>query len=115
MEKRNFNFMDIVIRLIGSIVVLGVTAFITPGFAISSIWALFLSALVLTILDYLMSLIFDINSSPFGKGFVGFLAAVLILYVTQFFVMGYSVTIWGALIGAVVYGIIDAFIPGKQM
>ena len=55
-----------------------------------------------------------LHASPFGKGFVGFALAAIILYVTQFFVAGYSISWIAAIIGALIYGVVDYFIPGKQ-
>jgi len=46
---------------------------------------------------------------------LSFVLAAVIIYITQFFVAGYSVTLLGAVIGALVYGIIDAIIPGRGM
>jgi len=39
----------------------------------------------------------------------------VIIYVTQFFVAGYNVTIWGAIIGALIYGLVDLIIPGRAL
>ena len=50
----------------------------------------------------------------FGKGFVGFVLAVVILYATQFFVAGYSISWMAAIIGALIYGVIDYIMPGEQ-
>ena len=50
----------------------------------------------------------------FGKGFVGFVLAVVILYATQFFVAGYSITWMSAIIGALIYGVIDYILPGEH-
>ena len=55
-----------------------------------------------------------LNASPFGKGFVGFALAAAVLYVTQFFVAGYTISWMAAIIGALIYGIVDYFIPGNQ-
>ena len=33
-----------------------------------------------------------LHASPFGKGFVGFILAAVTLYLTQFFVAGYSIS-----------------------
>ena len=46
--------------------------------------------------------------------FVGFVLAVVILYATQFFVSGYSISWIAAIIGALIYGVIDYIIPGEQ-
>ena len=105
---------QIITRLVVSAIVLAVTAFFTPGFNINSIWSLAIAAVVLTIMDYLIAKFTGLQASPFGKGFVGFVLAAVILYVTQFFVAGYTISWIAAIVGAVVYGIIDYFIPGEQ-
>ena len=106
--------MQIIGRLITAGIVLAITAFFTPGFQISNFWALAVAAVVLTILDYLVSKFTGIQASPFGKGFVGFVLSVVILYVTQYFVAGYSISWMAAIIGALIYGIVDYFLPGEQ-
>ena len=105
---------QIVGRLVAAAIVLAITAFFTPGFSINNIWALALAAIVLTIIDYLIVKFTGLHASPFGKGFVGFALAAIILYVTQFFVAGYSISWMAAIIGALIYGVVDYFIPGNQ-
>ena len=105
---------QVVGRLIAAAVVLAITAFFTPGFTINNIWALAIATVVLAVMDYLISKFTGIQASPFGKGFVGFALAAITLYVTQFFVAGYSISWMAAIIGALIYGVIDYFIPGNQ-
>ena len=105
---------QIIGRLVVAAIVLGVTAFFTPGFSINNIWSLGLAAIVLTVMDYLIIKFTGLHASPFGKGFVGFVLAVITLYVTQYFVAGYSISWMAAIIGALIYGVIDYFIPGDQ-
>jgi len=101
-------------RLIAAAVILAITAFFTPGFQINNIWSLGIAAVVLTLLDYLIVKFTGLHASPFGKGFIGFVLSVVVLYVTQYFVAGYSISWMAAIIGALIYGIIDYFIPGEQ-
>ncbi len=101
-------------RLMTAAIVLAVTAFFTPGFAIQSIWTLAIAAVVLTVLDYLIVKFTGLDASPFGKGFVGFILSAVILYVTQYFVAGYTISWLAAIIGALIYGIVDYLIPGNQ-
>ena len=103
---------QIVGRLVAAAVILGITAFFTPGFSINNIWALILAAIVLTIIDFLITKFTGLHASAFGKGFVGFVLAAITLYVTQFFVAGYSISWFAAIIGALIYGVVDYFIPG---
>lgn len=105
---------QIVGRLITAAVVLAITAFFTPGFQISNIWSLAIAAIILTVMDYLIAKFTGIQASPFGKGFVGFVVSVIILYATQYFVAGYSISWMSAIIGALIYGIVDYFLPGEQ-
>ena len=101
-------------RFVAAAVVLAITAFFTPGFSINNIWSLALAAIVLTLIDYLIVKFTGLQATPFGKGFVGFVLAAVVLYVTQYFVAGYSISWMAAIIGAVIYGIVDYFIPGEQ-
>lgn len=110
----NFSMTHFIVRLVVGAVVLAITAALTPGFAISSLWSLLFGAVVLAGLDYLASRFLGANASAFGKGITGFIMAAVIIYITQFFVSGYVVSLWGAIIGALIYGIVDAIIPGKS-
>lgn len=105
---------QIIWRFVAAAVVLAITAFFTPGFTINNIWSLALAAIVLTVLDYLIVKFTGLHTSAFGKGFVGFVLSAIVLYVTQFFVAGYAISWMAAIIGALVYGVIDYFIPGDS-
>ena len=105
---------QIVGRLATATIVLAITAFFTPNFSINNIWSLVIAAVVLTVMDYLIVKFTGLHASPFGKGFVGFALAAITLYFTQFFVAGYSISWMAAIIGALIYGVVDYFIPGNQ-
>ena len=101
-------------RFVAAAIILAITAFFTPGFTISNFWALAIAAVVLTVMDYLIVKFTGLHASPFGKGFVGFILAAIVLYVTQYFVAGYSISWIAAIIGAVIYGVVDYIIPGNH-
>lgn len=105
---------QIVGRLITAAIVLAITAFFTPGFHISNVWALAAAAVVLTVIDYLITKFTGLHASSFGKGFVGFVLAAIVLYITQYFVAGYAISWIAAIIGALIYGAVDYFIPGNN-
>lgn len=113
-SSRQNTFVQVILRFITSAVILAITAFFTPGFTISNIWALALAAVVLTVIDFLLIKFTGLHASAFGKGFVGFILAAVVLYVTQFFVAGYSISWIAAIIGALIYGVVDYFIPEQQ-
>lgn len=105
---------QIIWRFVAAAIVLAITAFFTPGFTINNIWALAIAAVVLTAIDYLIVKFTGLHASPFGKGFVGFILSAVVLYVTQFFVAGYTISWIAAILGAIVYGVVDYFIPGDD-
>ncbi len=105
---------QIIGRFIVAAIILVITAFFTPGFSINNIWSLAISAIVLTVMDYLIIKFTGLHAMAFGKGFVGFVLAVVVLYATQFFVAGYSISWMAAIIGALIYGVIDYIMPGEQ-
>lgn len=105
---------QVVGRFIAAAVVLAITAFFTPGFSINNIWTLAIAAIVLTLLDYLVVKFTGIHASSFGRGFIGFVLSVIILYVTQYFVAGYTISWMAAIVGSLIYGIVDYLIPGDQ-
>ena len=107
------TFFQIFKRLITAAVILAITAFFTPGFSINNIWSLALCAIALSLIDYSINKNTKIESSPFGKGFVGFALAAITLYLTQFFVSGYPISWLAAIIGGLIYGVVDYFIPEK--
>lgn len=111
---KDFSIGEMLLRVLITSIVVAIAAYFTPGFTIYGIWSLLLAAVVIGVLDYLIQRFTGIDASPFGRGVTGFLVAAIILYVTKFIVPGFNISIWGAIIGALVIGIIDAIIPGRE-
>lgn len=114
-RTQHFSITHFIIRLIVSAVVLIIAQALTPGFAITSLWSLLLAAVILAALDYLAQKMLGVDATPFGRGISGFIVAAVILYVTKFIIPGYDITIFGAILGALIYGLVDLIIPGKAM
>lgn len=111
----NWDLGGMLMRLLVTAVVVGIAAFLTPGFSINSLWSLVLASVVIAVLDHLVQRFAGINATPFGRGIAGFIVAAIILYATKFIVSGFNITVWGAIIGALIIGIVDAIIPGRAM
>lgn len=114
-RTQQFSITHFIIRLIVGAVVLIIAQALTPGFAITGIWSLLLAAVALAALDYLAQRLVGVDATPFGRGVSGFIVAVIILYVIKFIVPGYNITFLGAILGALVYGLVDLVIPGRAM
>lgn len=102
-----------IIRFIAATAILIVTAYMAPNFETKSIPILLLVAFVILILDYMMSVVTGIHDHPIARGFVGFTSALILIYMTQFFVDGYYISVLSTLIAAAIYGVVDSLLPNK--
>ena len=102
-------------RFILVAVILMITSYLTPGFSIRGMWSFLIAAVVISLLDYFVELFMGVDASPFGKGIKGFIIAAIIIYATQFFVPNMGVSILGAVLAAVVIGVLDAIFPARAM
>ncbi|WP_010272405.1 phage holin family protein [Paenibacillus senegalensis] len=105
------NFLAHLVRFIVSALVLMFVGWIVPNFTVGGFWSAFFLAIVIAIVGWIIEGIFGRRITPFGRGIVGFLVSALIIWIAQFIVGGVSVTFLGALLAALVIGIIDLFIP----
>ena len=113
-DKRNKDersWLGIIIRFVVAAIVLMVTSLITPGFSNMGFGTALLAAIVIAVIDYVIQKLFKMDASPFGRGIVGFLLSALVIYLTQFFVPVMEVNVFGAIVAALIIGIIDAIIP----
>lgn len=102
-----------IIRFIVAAIVLWIVGFLVPGFRVEGFGSALLAALVIAALGWLIETFMGRDISPYARGVVGFLVSAVIIYVTQFIVAGVSASIIGALLAALVIGVIDLFIPTK--
>ncbi|MGG6312487.1 phage holin family protein [Paenibacillus macerans] len=105
------HFLGHVVRFIVSALVLLVVGWLVPQFSIGGFGSALLLALVIALLGWAIEGIFGKRVTPFGRGIVGFLTSALVIWLAQFIIAGVSVSIIGALLAALVIGIIDLFIP----
>ena len=109
--NRSIQFIG---RLLTAILILGITAFFTPGFTTSSIWILALTIGILTIVDFLIDNFTKLYFHPFIKFIIGFILAGIALFLVQYFVIGYMISILSVFLGALVYGLVDYMLPSEE-
>lgn len=114
-RRQGSGILSFISRFVVGAIVLAITAFFTPGFTISGLFPLLVAAAVIAVLDYVVFRLFKLDASPFGRGITGFIVAAVIIYATKFIVPGYNVTLFASLIAALIYGVVDALIPGRGM
>lgn len=102
-----------IVRFVVAAIVLMVIGFIVPGFSIQGFWSALLAAIVIAALGWIVEMFFGDNISPYARGIVGFLVSAVVIYVAQFIVPNMEVSVLGALLAALIIGIVDMFIPAK--
>lgn len=105
------QFLGHVVRFIVSAIVLMIVGWIVPQFSVGGFGSALMLALVIALIGWAIEGIFGKKVTPFGRGIVGFLISALVIWLAQFIVSGISVSVIGALLAALVIGIIDLFIP----
>ncbi|MDU5467243.1 MAG: phage holin family protein [Peptoniphilus harei] len=106
------------IKLIIKILISGLAILITSALSIGiqtdGYTTAIMAAVVIGILDWAINKFTGVDASPFGRGAVGFVVAAIILFITGQIVDGFTVSILGAIIGALILGIVDSFLPADK-
>lgn len=100
-----------IVRFIVSVIVLMIVAALVPGFRIAGFGTAIIAALVIALLGWLMEKMFGERISPYGRGIIGFISTVVVLYVTAMLVRGFEIGLFSAIVAALLIGIIDMFAP----
>ena len=106
------------IKLIIKILISGLAILITSALSIGiqtdGYTTAIMAGIVIGILDWAINKFTGVDASPFGRGAVGFVVAAIILFITGKFVDGFTVSVLGAIIGALVLGVVDSFLPADK-
>lgn len=100
-----------VVRFLISAVVLLFVGFLVPGFRVGGFFGAILASILVALLGRAVQAFFGREVSPQGRGLGSFIASALVIYLVQFLIPGMRANLVGALLAALVIGIIDAFIP----
>ena len=99
-----------IVRFVTSAAVLWVTAMLLPGVS-SSLVGAFLAAGTIAVIGWLGENFLGDNVSRQNRGFVGFLVAAGVIWLTGQIVPEFDVGLLGALLASFVIGLIDMVVP----
>jgi putative membrane protein len=102
-----------IVRFVVAAIVLLVVGYLVPGFDIHGFATAVLSAAVISALGWIIESFIG-GVTPYGRGLIGFITTALIIYATKYIISGVHVTLIGALLGALLIGIIDLFLPSSM-
>lgn len=103
--------MLLIIRFVISALVLMFVSFLLPGFQVVGFGGALFAAIVIALLGQGSEYFLGKGASPKGRGCLSFIVAGLVIYIAQFIVSGMAVSFFGALLAALIIGIIDLFLP----
>jgi uncharacterized membrane protein YvlD (DUF360 family) len=105
------HVLGAIVRFIVSAIVLMIVGWIVPNFSVGGFWSALFLAIAIAVIGWIVEGIFGKRVTPFGRGIVGFITSALVIWLAQFIVGGVTVSFVGAILAALVIGIIDLFIP----
>lgn len=103
--------LGVIIRFIVSALVILFVGFLLPGFHIVGFLNALIAAVVIAIIGWIVESLFGRHVSQYRRGVVGFVVSAVVIYVAQFVVPTMHVSVIGAILAAVIIGIIDGFVP----
>ena len=112
--KKNKS-IQLIGRLLISIIILSITAFFTPGFERSNYITIIIAILSLSFFDFFIGNYTRLFYHPYLKFFIGFVLSSLTLYLVQSSIIGYVLSIVPIILGGIVYGLVDFMLPNEKM
>ncbi|MFZ7103394.1 MAG: phage holin family protein [Peptococcaceae bacterium] len=107
-----FNLIGSIIRFIVSAVVLLLVGWLLPGFSVNGFVGALIAAIIIAVLGWVAESLLGEKRSPKSRGIIGFISAAVVIYAAQFIIPNQlSVSILGALLAALVIGLVDSFVP----
>ncbi|WP_242847921.1 phage holin family protein [Inediibacterium massiliense] len=114
-QRNDISIGSMITRVLVSMLILAIVAFFTPFFSIKGFMPLFIAAIFIGVIDYLIEKMTGFDATPFGRGIIGFVVSAVIIYITGMVVSGVRVSMLGAVLAALAIGIINMIIPGKRV
>jgi len=103
--------LGLIVRFVVSALVLMLVSFILPGFAQMGFGTAILAAVVIALLGFIAESLFGKGISPQNRGLIGFLTSAVVIFLAQFIVPGMQINVIGALLAAIIIGVVDIFVP----
>lgn len=103
--------INAITRVVVSAIVLMVVGYIVPGFSSMGLINALIAAVIIAVLSQVAQMLMGKEVSPYGRGGVGFVVSAIVIYISQYFVPGMQVSVLGALLGSLLIGLFDAFLP----
>ena len=105
------EWLGAIVRFIVSAFVLLGVSILLPGIEIVGFTNALIASIIIALAGYLLESIFGKDISPQQRGLIGFVISAVVIFGTQYLVEGMEITMIGALLAALVIGVIDYFVP----
>lgn len=95
--------------------ILGIIAFLSPSFTVSSIWILLVCGGLISTLDFLLQNYTNIKYILIGRGLVGFFVSFIVLLMSVNTMAGFNMSVMTIVIISILIALIDIIIPGIEL
>lgn len=98
--------MRFIIKWILTAIILGVVAFLTPGFTTNGFLTLLGASIVIALLNTVIYK-FVLGENAKVSSFTSFIVSVVVLLITGHLIEGFHITVIGAIIASILIGLLD--------
>ena len=105
---------QLILRFIAAILIFSSTIFFIQNFNNKYYPLIIIASFLVVVLNYIIATFSGIHDSPLGRAIVGFVTFTIIIYVVQFFVPGFFISLLTSLIAAMLYALIESFLPNRE-
>lgn len=105
---------QLILRFIAAILIFSATIFFIQNFNNKYYPLIIIGSFLVVVLNYIIATFSGIHDSPLGRAIVGFVTFTIIIYVVQFFVPGFFISLLTSIIAAMLYALIESFLPNRE-
>ncbi len=101
------------LRFIVAALVILFFGFLLPGFSILGFWSALALAAGIAVGGWLVEAAAVRRATPYARGLAGFVAAAFVLFTAPYLLPHVRISPIGALLAALIIGVVDAFVPAE--
>lgn len=110
----SLRIKQIIIRLLSAISILVILSFFMINFNIQAYPKLFVFAIFIVLLDYIVATISDIHDISIYRAIVSFVTCTTIIYISEFWIPELNISLLSTIIASLMYAVIQYFLPNSE-
>lgn len=108
------DWSRLLIRFAVSFIFLYLAGYIIAGFSVLTVPIIFIAALVISVLSYVVELVITSPVTNYSHALVSFVVSFLVLVAARYMIPGSDITFFGSIIVSLLIAAVDLFLPEKE-